>query len=69
MSINPRRVDINKSTPLHFAALSGHLKNVQSLIKLGSKVNARDGDGNTALHLAVFELIEAVQVPVEEEFE
>jgi ankyrin repeat protein len=28
MNLNPRRVDNNKSTALHFAALSGHLKNV-----------------------------------------
>ena len=41
------------------------------LIKLGSKVNARDIEGNTALHLAVLELIEAAKEPQddEEEFE
>ena len=33
-------VDDNDATPLHFAALSGLLKNVQALIKFGADVNS-----------------------------
>ena len=51
--MSARKRDMNKSTALHFAALSGLNKNVQALIKHGCKVNSRDGDGNTALHIAV----------------
>jgi ankyrin repeat protein len=53
LGISPRKRDALRSTPLHFAALSGLIKNVQALIKLGAKVSAKDIDGNTPLHVAV----------------
>lgn len=57
---------MNKSTALHFAVLSGLIKNVQALIKHGCKVNSRDSDGNTPLHIAVQTLVEYLRVPEDE---
>ena len=42
------------STPLHFAALSGNSEIVRLLILCGADVNARDNEGNTPLHDAMF---------------
>lgn len=39
-------------TPLHFAALNGHVNVVELLIRNGADVNAKDDSGLTPLHLA-----------------
>jgi len=50
--------DLKAATPLHFAVISIHLKNVQALIKLGANPNTQDIEGNTPLHLAILCLAE-----------
>ena len=55
--VSVSQTDGNRATPLHFAALSGLLKNAQVLIKFGAPVNMQDDDGNTPLHIAVLQLI------------
>lgn len=40
--------------PLHAAASNGWLDVMEYLLTHGANVNVRDGDGNTALHLAAF---------------
>jgi hypothetical protein len=37
---------------LHWAALKGYVDAVELLVKHGADVNARNGDGDTPLHLA-----------------
>ena len=39
-------------TPLIAAAAAGHSATVRALIRAGAQVNARDGEGNSALILA-----------------
>ena len=41
-----------KRTPLHAAATCGAAKVAQTLISIGSEVDARDGDGNTPMQRA-----------------
>lgn len=41
------------NTPLHLAALNGHLEIVKFLIKSGANVNARNRKNQTPLHMAV----------------
>ncbi len=43
----------NKSTPLIIASQFGHLDLVNLLLERGADVNAKNGSGNTALHLAI----------------
>ena len=48
-------VDVNATgdegdTPLHIAALYGHVETVQECLKRGANVNARDEDASTPLH-------------------
>eukprot|EP00939_MAST-03C_sp_MAST-3C-sp1_P002107 g2107.t1 len=51
-------VDVNckdkecHSTPLHHAAKSGHIHVVETLIRHGANVNAKDDEGETPLHEA-----------------
>jgi uncharacterized protein len=46
-----RVVDDKQRTPLHFACNGGHLEVARLLIDRGADINARDMNGNTALHL------------------
>lgn len=39
-------------TPLHLAAMAGHMECVSILIQAGAKLYAKDGQGATPLHLA-----------------
>ena len=44
--------DYSGRTPLHIAVLPGNLETVQTLVELGSDLNAQDKNGNTPLHNA-----------------
>lgn len=46
--------DDHGSTPLHKAAVEGHLSVVEFLVGAGADLEARDGEGNTALYLAAW---------------
>jgi cytohesin len=46
------RVDDNRSTPLHLAALNGRLDVVQLLIEKGAEINPKTKKGQTPLDLA-----------------
>jgi ankyrin repeat protein/spore coat protein CotH len=59
--------DLNGGTALENAALAGHLKAVDFLIKKGANVNSKNNDGNTALHAAAFiGRLDIVQLLVEQ---
>ena len=47
------RQDERRNTPLHYAASSGHIKSVQSLVSYYKSVNMRNLDGDTPLHLSI----------------
>ena len=42
-----------RNSALHLAAMKGHDKAIQCLLKHGAKVNEKNKDGNTSLHEAV----------------
>jgi hypothetical protein len=44
--------DWNGWTPLHWAALKGHIEIARLLLQNGAEVNAKDYDGRTPLHFA-----------------
>ncbi|MDR2490364.1 MAG: ankyrin repeat domain-containing protein [Spirochaetaceae bacterium] len=53
-----KRADVNikntaGTTPLHEAAMIGDIETMRRLIAAGADVNGQDGQGNTAMHLAV----------------
>ena len=41
-----------KQAPIHLAAAEGQVAVLKTLISHGADVRAKDGDGNTALHVA-----------------
>eukprot|EP00053_Salpingoeca_punica_P017500 m.168721 g.168721 ORF g.168721 m.168721 type:complete len:676 (-) comp17223_c0_seq1:386-2413(-) len=47
--------DETGSTPLILAALGGHVEAVECLIVYGANLNAKDSNGNTALHMAAWQ--------------
>ena len=49
---------MNGASPLHFAAISLLIKNVQALVKFGADPNCQDVEGNTPLHLCLETLFE-----------
>ena len=44
--------NVNGSTPLHWAALNGHLETVRVLVEGGADVRAQNEDGKTAFYVA-----------------
>ena len=44
------------ASPLHFAVIFRELKNVELLIKYEAKVDIKDKEGRTPLHIAVIRL-------------
>lgn len=42
--------DSDGETPLHYAALNGHLDCVKHLVRNGADVNLTDEEGSTPLH-------------------
>ena len=53
-NINVNDTDLNRWTPLHWAAVSMNELSLTYLIAWGAKVNLPNIDGNSPLHLAVF---------------
>ncbi len=51
---DPNTKDEYGSTPLHWAALKGHLDVVELLLKHGADPNVKDEDGSTPLHDAAW---------------
>ncbi|CEI60517.1 hypothetical protein FVEN_g9994 [Fusarium venenatum] len=56
--------DNQKRTPLHHAALHGHLAASKQLLKSGAKGDARAANGQTALHYAVLQGHQSVMKPL-----
>ncbi|KAJ4139881.1 hypothetical protein NW768_001228 [Fusarium equiseti] len=57
-------LDTQKRSPLHHAALHGHLAASKQLLKSGVKANARAINGQTALHFAVLQGYQSVLKPL-----
>lgn len=52
-SINLEATARNGMTALHWAAVSGRVNSIETLVSRGANVNARAADGQLALHIAV----------------
>ncbi|CAG7562131.1 unnamed protein product [Fusarium equiseti] len=57
-------LDTQKRSPLHHAALHGHLAASKQLLKSGAKANARAINGQTALHFAVLQGYQSILKPL-----
>jgi ankyrin repeat protein len=53
--INFQEKAAQRLSALHFAARYGNLDTIKYLIQIGADLNIQDKDGNTAIHLALFE--------------
>ena len=53
--VDPKIKDEEGDTPLHYAALEGHLDIVKLLLEHGADPNVKDGFGETPLHFAALE--------------
>lgn len=52
-NFHTRLQNLNGETPLHWAARSGNVRNVSSLINKHANPNILDYDGNSVLHFAI----------------
>ena len=52
--VPPSPADIQAYTDLHAAAAQGDIGGIEQAIKSGAPIEARDGNGRTALHVAIF---------------
>lgn len=74
-NVNKSVTNRNKNTALHLAVMNGNAEAVGQLVFAGAKVNKRNEDGNTSLHLAASlkentnEVIKALAESVELELE
>jgi ankyrin repeat protein len=57
LSFDVNMRDNKEATALHFATMHKEAKNVELLIKFGADLNAKDFQGQTALHIAVLRLM------------
>jgi len=65
---NPLSPADSELRSLHYAAWTGNLSKVRSLVNMGLEVSSQDSDGFTALHLAVFNMhTDVVKVLMEKE--
>jgi ankyrin repeat protein len=53
-NINVNVKDVNGWTPLHYAAINGHIEIAGLLLQNGAEVNAKDKNGKTPLHWAAY---------------
>lgn len=52
LGANPNRRDQDRKTPLHYAALKGHIEIAKILLEAGADPNAKDPLDYTPLHFA-----------------
>jgi uncharacterized protein len=51
----PTAIELASYSGLHTAAAQGDIETIQGLARAGADLNARDGNGRTAIHVAVFQ--------------